>query len=95
MAPVKSSGSRQQRFHLQVPPEFVRFCRGCQEDDMADILVFNRRDTGTGRGRRKACTAEVIIFPGVTIQRDDFSLADRVDRRPVRRAKTATVALEE
>jgi hypothetical protein len=69
-------------------------CRGSQEDDMADILKFARRDTGKRRQGRGYGSADVIIFPGVRIEREEFSLADRVGTKLVRHAKAAA-ALEE
>jgi hypothetical protein len=72
---------------------FLR-CWGSQEDDMADILKFARRDAGKRRRSRGYGSADVIIFPGVRIEREDFSLADRVGTKLVRHAKAAA-ALEE
>jgi hypothetical protein len=72
---------------------FLR-CWGSQEDDMADILKFARRDTGKRRQGRRFGSADVIIFPGVRIEREEFSLADRVGTKLVRHAKAAA-ALEE
>ena len=81
-------------FHLQMLSNFLR-CWGSQEDEMADILEFDRRDTRKRRQGRKPGPADVIIFPGVRIEREEFSLADRVGTKLVRHAKSSVAALEE
>lgn len=47
---------------------------------MADILEFKRRNGRRPRRAPPRGPAEVIIFPGVRIERHGFSLADRVGR---------------
>ena len=54
---------------------------------MADVIEFpavKRRPVGQSGTTH---SADVIIFPGVRIERDQFSLADRVTNRAVRRTK--------
>jgi hypothetical protein len=61
---------------------------------MGTIVTFPR-ERMLGGGRMAGPDAgEVIIFPGVQIERQDFTLADRVSpprrrRRPSRSAQTA------
>ncbi len=45
---------------------------------MADILEFQTSKMTTARTVRLETPAKVIIFPGVRIDRDEFSLADRI-----------------
>lgn len=62
---------------------------------MADILEFACRDTRKRRQSQRHGPADVIIFPGVRIEREEFSLADRVGTKLVRQAKVGVAALEE
>jgi hypothetical protein len=61
---------------------------------MGTIVTFPReRMLGVGR-MAGPDAGEVIIFPGVQIERQDFTLADRVEptrrrRRPTRSVQTA------
>lgn len=45
---------------------------------MADILEFRKRPDSPDRDRVPGTNAEIVIFPGVRIERTGFSLADRV-----------------
>jgi hypothetical protein len=56
---------------------------------MGTILTFPRDRLQQGRGTAQERPAEIVIFPGVRIERYDFSLADRLPPprrrgRPVR-----------
>lgn len=62
---------------------------------MADILEFTRRDDSRRKRRRGHGQADVVIFPGVRIEREEFSLADRVGIIPARNAKVGCVAVED
>jgi len=48
------------------------------EGRMADILEFRSGAKGSGKKERGDGPAEVVIFPGVRIEREQFSLADRI-----------------
>ena len=54
---------------------------------MADVIEFPAVKKRSAEQSGKADSADVIIFPGVRIERDQFSLADRVKPRAVRRTK--------
>lgn len=45
---------------------------------MGTILTFPRDRTSQKTGRAHEGPAEIVIFPGVRIERYDFSLADRL-----------------
>ena len=45
---------------------------------MADILEFNAPKMTPNRAVKHEAPAKVIIFPGVRIDREEFSLADRI-----------------
>ena len=55
---------------------------------MGTILTFPRDRLQQGKGTAHEGPAEIVIFPGVRIERYDFSLADRLPpprrRRPSR-----------
>lgn len=46
---------------------------------MATILKFELRDLPEPSMHEESGPAEIVIFPGVRIERDDFSLSDRLD----------------
>lgn len=48
---------------------------------MAQIVELKAYQRKTGARRLKAVPAEVVIFPGVRIERRNFSLADRLAKR--------------
>jgi len=54
---------------------------------MATILEFPYPRQRNARGNAIGAPAEVVIFPGVRIERSDFNLADRL--MPVRRRRKA------
>jgi hypothetical protein len=61
---------------------------------MGTIVTFPRERLLGGGRMAGPDTGEVIIFPGVQIERQDFTLADRVQparrrRRPNRSVQTA------
>jgi hypothetical protein len=56
---------------------------------MATILEFPHLRPGPGRRRSRRKPADIVIFPGVRVERSDFNLAARIvpvrrRRRPVR-----------
>ena len=44
----------------------------------ADIIEFRPEPKRKGRKKRRLAPAQVIIFPGVRIERREYSLADRL-----------------
>lgn len=56
---------------------------------MAEIVELQAFRRKAGSGRRFAVPAEVVIFPGVRIERQTFSLADRL-AKPKDMAKRST-----
>lgn len=61
-----------------------------KEVGMADILEFRRRSSRRPKRDAPPEPATVIIFPGVRIDRNEFSLADRVSAPKPRRSGTRT-----
>lgn len=49
-----------------------------QAKNEADIIVFRPKSKRGGRKKRRLAPAQVIIFPGVRIERREYSLADRL-----------------
>ena len=45
---------------------------------MAEIVELQAYQQNNGRRRQRAVPAEIVIFPGVRIERQTFSLADRL-----------------
>ena len=62
---------------------------------MADILEFRAADRQPDDLQKQAGPADIIIFPGVRIERDNFSLADRVAVRTGRRTKVGNAKPED
>ena len=58
---------------------------------MAEIVELQAFQRKTGSRHRSAAPAEVVIFPGVRIERQTFSLADRL-AKPKDRAKRSSAA---
>ncbi len=49
-----------------------------QEDRVGEVLKFRLKENSNGRTDAPQAPAEIFIFPGVRIERKDFSLADRL-----------------
>ncbi len=62
---------------------------------MADILEFRAAERQPDELQKQAGPADIIIFPGVRIERDSFSLADRVSVRAARRTKVGNAKTED
>ncbi len=59
---------------------------------MADILEFHAPKASPTRAVKSDLPAKVIIFPGVRIDRDSFSLADRIPSRSTKAPARKTAA---
>ena len=59
----------------------------------AEIIEFPQSDGNTKRKRRRLAPAQVIIFPGVRIERREYSLGDRLPRAKRKRASLVTTAV--
>lgn len=59
-----------------------------EEDEMADVIEFPAVKKRPVEQVVLTGLADVIIFPGVRIEREQFSLADRIAIRKARRTKT-------
>ncbi len=55
-------------------------CTKMQSDEKAEIIAFPARTGEVKRKRRNLSPAQVIIFPGVRIERREFSLGDRLPK---------------
>jgi len=53
-----------------------------QEDVVGEVLKFRLKENSSGRAEAPCAPAEIFIFPGVRIERKDFSLADRLYSSP-------------
>lgn len=61
---------------------------------MATVLSFPTERCGEGKQQADQKTGEIIIFPGVRIERGEFCLADRLATANVKnRAKSVQMAL--
>ena len=49
-----------------------------QTEDSAEIIEFSLPQSGLRRKRRNIASAQIIIFPGVRIERREYSLGDRL-----------------
>ncbi len=58
---------------------------------MNTVIEFPRNRIGGGPRNESAAPAEVVIFPGVRIERTAFSLADRIGASPKRTSTSARV----
>ena len=52
-----------------------------QTEDSAEIIEFSPSQEGLRRKRRNIASAQIIIFPGVRIERREYSLGDRLPKR--------------
>ncbi|MEM7426897.1 MAG: hypothetical protein AAF441_12450 [Pseudomonadota bacterium] len=53
-----------------------------QSEEQAEIIVFPVETGRVKRKGRKLSSAQVIIFPGVRIERREYSLGDRLPKKP-------------
>ncbi|NNE21951.1 MAG: hypothetical protein HKN11_05020 [Rhizobiales bacterium] len=53
---------------------------------MAEVLEFPVAKVRPAKRKKKGKSAEVLIFPGIRIERGEFSLSDRLP--PARRKRT-------
>jgi hypothetical protein len=59
---------------------------------MATILEFPQPRFKAAHSRTLRTEAEIVIFPGVRVERSEFNLADRVNQNRRRRPSRAPVA---
>ena len=62
-------------------------------DQDAEIIEVPHADGNTKRKRRRLAPAQVIIFPGVRIERREYSLGDRLPKTKRNRAAHASTAV--
>ena len=56
---------------------------------MAEVLNFPVGKVRPVKRKRKGSSAEVLIFPGICIERGEFSLSDRLPPARRKRSKSA------
>ncbi len=61
-----------------IDTEMVLGCGVMQAKHEADIIEFRPESQRKGPKKRRLAPAQVIIFPGVRIERREYSLADRL-----------------
>lgn len=55
---------------------------------MAEVLEFPVAKARPAKRKKKGKTAEVLIFPGIRIERGDFSLSDRLPSASSKQARS-------
>ncbi len=58
---------------------------------MAEVLNFPMERVRQSEGKQNGKLGEVLIFPGIRIERGEFSLSDRLPKSKRRRTRTAPV----
>ena len=62
---------------------------------MADILEFRAAERQPDELQKRAGPGDIVIFPGVRIERDNLSLANRVSVGGARRNKVGNAKAED